>query len=348
MADIESDSEVQFMVKSNAEGEQIDPMQTTEDAEVFSVDENMSNCSSPRKAVPVNRRLQSETFAPRFRNMSDMQALDRDDDNRPPQHRRGPQMKPETFNGDEDWECYLTHFELCAELSGWSKRETVLTLAASLRGHARVFYMNLNAVERSSYPILTRKLSQRFGNARHKAMLTSKLEARYRLPREPIARFADEVMQLARRAHAGLDAQAQEAIALNQLYKSISPELKYQCITNGCTTVAEAVDIVDTYEGIVLEAKEGRKFKVCAVAQEEESNMVKLEKQIKTLTETVMQLKNGSSASQRTSGPQRCFLCNSTEHFMRDCPRSRYNQHSRRERMNASAMPLRNHRNSEN
>ena len=44
-----------------------------------------------------------------------------------------PHMKPQTYNGDEDWESYLNHFELCAKLGRWSYHDRVLYLAASLR-----------------------------------------------------------------------------------------------------------------------------------------------------------------------------------------------------------------------
>jgi hypothetical protein len=43
---------------------------------------------------------------------------------------------------------------------------------------------------------------------------------------------------------------AQEALALNQLYKSISLEMKSKCIDKECETVATAVDIVEKHEAI--------------------------------------------------------------------------------------------------
>lgn len=352
MADVDSDPEVQFGEMAHAGGDQMDQGQITPDAGELS-GRRASNCSSPYMERPVKRKIHKEMNGQENRNrdIPEMPGLYREvpyDYEMLSQPRRGPQMKPETYNGEDDWECYRTHFELCAELSGWSQREIVLTLAASLRGQARMFYMNLSAVERSSYQTLVKKLSQRFGNSRHRAMWTSKLEARYRLPGESMAKLADEVMQLARRAHANLDSEAQEAIALNQLYKSISPELKYQCIQTGCQTVAEAVDIVDTYEGIVLEPKEGRKFKVRTVARDRESSIERLEEQIKRLTETVNQLQRKASAGDRSSDQRRCFLCQSPDHLMRDCPKNRNKQLPRRSRVETSYVPHHSSRNSEN
>ena len=42
-----------------------------------------------------------------------------------------PHMKAQTYNGDEEWESYLNHFELCAKLGRWSYQNKVLYLAAS-------------------------------------------------------------------------------------------------------------------------------------------------------------------------------------------------------------------------
>ena len=55
------------------------------------------------------------------------------------------------YHGVEVWETYITHFELCAELGRWCMRNSLLTLAASLRGQARIFFMNLTTREKSSY-----------------------------------------------------------------------------------------------------------------------------------------------------------------------------------------------------
>ena len=44
---------------------------------------------------------------------------------------------------------------------------------------------------------------------------------------------------------------AQEALALNQLYKIISIEMKCRCIDKNCNSVAEAVEVIERYESIM-------------------------------------------------------------------------------------------------
>ena len=52
---------------------------------------------------------------------------------RQPHYQGVPRIKPETYTGTEDWEEYRSHFEDCAELSGWDHRSKVLFLTARQR-----------------------------------------------------------------------------------------------------------------------------------------------------------------------------------------------------------------------
>jgi hypothetical protein len=55
---------------------------------------------------------------------------------------------------------------------------------------------------------------------------------------------------MAQKAYRKLDTLAQEALALNQRYKSIPLEMKSKCIDKECETVATAVDIIEKHEAI--------------------------------------------------------------------------------------------------
>ena len=79
----------------------------------------------------------------------------------------------------------------------------------------------------------------------------SKFEARRRQTDESIAVLADDLRQMSQKAYSNLDPRAQEALALNQLYKSISLEMKCRCIDKNCKTVADAVEVIERYEAIL-------------------------------------------------------------------------------------------------
>ena len=182
-----------------------------------------------------------------------------------------PHMKPQTYNGDEDWESYLNHFELCAKLGRWSYQDRVLYLAASLRGNAQVYYMTLMPVERSSFHSLVVKLGLRFSNARQQPIWISRLEARVRRQNESIAELGDDLRHMSQRAYSSLNSEAREMLALNQLYKSVYPDLKYKCISENCTSVTKAVPIIELYEGILGE--DSSKYLVRQATAEPDRNL---------------------------------------------------------------------------
>jgi hypothetical protein len=66
-----------------------------------------------------------------------------------------------------------------------------------------------------------------------------------------IATFGDDLRQMAQKAYSNLDTRAQEVLALNQLYKNISLEMKCRCIDKECHSVTEAVDLVERYEALL-------------------------------------------------------------------------------------------------
>ena len=238
-------------------------------------------------------------------------------------------IKPEPYNGRESWEEYISHFENCAELGRWSDADKVLLLSASLRGQARTFYISLTTVEKKSYYLLVKNLEQRFGNARHQNRWLSRFETRTRQPNESIATFGDDLRQMAQKAYSNLDCIAQEVLALNQLYKNISLEMKCRCIDKECRTVTEAVDLIERYEallgenndkkrGNIRQVAENKKYPSPTVRFENPTNNPSNDEIVKQLTDRVQKLEQGQGYSKRV-----CYNCNSPDHFYRNCPLNR-------------------------
>ena len=79
------------------------------------------------------------------------------------------------------------------------------------------------------------------GSSRHAIKWLNQLELRQRNPSECITALGDDLRLLAKKAYRSLDTDAQETIALNQLYKLISVEMKGRCIDHDCQSVQQAV-----------------------------------------------------------------------------------------------------------
>ena len=254
-----------------------------------------------------------------------------------------PHMKPQSYNGDEDWESYLNHFELCAKLGRWSYHDRVLYLAASLRGNAQIYYMTLMPAERSSYHKPVVKLGIRFSNARQQTMWISRLEARVRRQNESIAELGDDLRRMSQRAYSSLNNEAKEMLALNQLYKSVSPESKYKCISKNCTSVTQAVSIIELYEATLGE--DSAKNVVCQATAEPDRNsqakesfsysrddnnlqgiLRKLQNCIEMLSRQCNTQTCGDQGPRDRNGQRLCYHCFSPRHLQRDCPHREQNR----------------------
>ena len=129
----------------------------------------------------------------------------------------------------------------------------------------------LMPAERSSYHTLVVKVGLRFSNARQQPMWISRLEARVRRQNESIAELEDDLPHMSQRAYSSLNNEAKEMLTLNQLYESVSPELKYKCISKNCTSVTQAVSIIELYEAILEE--DSAKNLVCQATAEPDRNL---------------------------------------------------------------------------
>lgn len=269
---------------------------------------------------------------------------------RPVMGRHRLQVKPEFYTGDEDWDQYISHFQNCADLGRWSEMDKALTLSACLKGQARAFYLGLSPLDRSSYYRLVQKFSERFGSVRQQSRYLTKFETRKRKPGETIASLGDELRLLAQRAYPDLGTDAQESLALHQFYKGITLEMKCRCIDRDCRTVESAVQVVERYEAILGEGNEKKKSTVRAVNNISEPgssgprpypnrnnnrprpndkpqtpNTIELLKQVLDRIEK-LESRSQSVGVKDSTRPKpyyrrgTCFICQSPEHFLQDCP----------------------------
>ena len=233
-------------------------------------------------------------------------------------------MKPDTFDGSHDFEAYMSHFEDCAELSGWDIRTKCLILASCLRGSARACYMSLSIAERRDYGLLCRQLAARFGNNKPQQMWLAKFESRHRQRGESIASLADDLRQLAQRAFSDLDVQSQEHLALNMLYKQVSPDMQCRCIDNGCTTIIQAVSVIERYEAVLgtqSSLVRALKEEVPANSENDIRKVVEqMESRLDRLEKVCPAVPFNQNSWYRMPQSRSCFGCKAMDHLWRNCP----------------------------
>ncbi|KAK7476603.1 hypothetical protein BaRGS_00032149 [Batillaria attramentaria] len=194
------------------------------------------------------------------------------------------QLKPEHYDGSDDFESYTDQFECCAHLGGC-----------------------LGVEAKHDYQHLTFQLEQRFGSgSRHGIYWKTQFENKIRQPGESISAFTDELLLLTTKVYPHLDSYTQQHLVMQQFFKSLDPELRLKCIETNCQTLQEAEEIVDVYE-TVMQMKTPRNLKGGIL-------MVQPENQ-----PTLKNLPQNQDKPQRDYQKGECFCCKAPDHFLKDC-----------------------------
>ena len=244
-------------------------------------------------------------------------------------------MKPEPYDGKEDFDSYIQRFETCAFLGRWNDREKSMVLATMLNGSARTFLQTLTERERKHYNVLKSRLETRFGSAsKHGQYWVNQFNERMRHTNETISSFADEILLLANKAYPlDMSQRNLNQVALQQIYKSLEPDTRWKCIEKKCETVAEAVEIIETYEA--FSKGMGKKNARQVSTSDERDSIDELFCRIRTL-ESKSDPPNESERKRKLEPRdpdsfKQCYGCGKYGHIYKHCPTitERRNQHPR-------------------
>lgn len=90
-------------------------------------------------------------------------------------------IKPQTFDGSEDFNEYLAQFEILVDLHGWDYKTKSLYLASSLTGNARALLSELNENQRRDFNSLVKTLNRRYGSVERSEMFRARLKPKPRV-----------------------------------------------------------------------------------------------------------------------------------------------------------------------
>ncbi|KAK3092534.1 hypothetical protein FSP39_004068 [Pinctada imbricata] len=89
-------------------------------------------------------------------------------------------MKPQQYDGVEDLNEYLTHFNIVAEINGWSYQSKSLHLAGSLSGGARALLNDLEPAKQRDFDSVVEALNNRYGTINRAEVYKTELQTRVR------------------------------------------------------------------------------------------------------------------------------------------------------------------------
>lgn len=134
-------------------------------------------------------------------------------------------IKPQSFDGSEDFDEYLTQFEMLCDLHGWDYRTKSLYLASRLTGGARALLSKLNGDQRRDFNSLVKILNKRYCSIERSEMYRAQLKTKARGSIKTLPELAQSIQKFTRKAYPTADQTCISILALDQFIDAL-PDLE--------------------------------------------------------------------------------------------------------------------------
>lgn len=131
-------------------------------------------------------------------------------------------LKPQTYSGTDDFEDFLTQFDITSEINGWGYKAKSLYVANSLTGAARSLLNELTEDLRRDYKSLVQKLTARFGSENRAEVFRAQLKSRVKGKGETIPELAQAIKKLTRQSYPKATLDVIETLALDHFIDALT------------------------------------------------------------------------------------------------------------------------------
>ena len=249
-----------------------------------------------------------------------------------------PLPKLNMFDG-KNWEGFIAQFSSLAETCQWDDEQKLFRLLHQMKDEAAQFvYNKCDAATRQSYTKLEKALEQRFGEHHTRMSYKAKLESLRFSPKDSLAEYTTDISFYVRKYLPHLDDDSRNRMEVEYFVENLSDPGMIRMIGNkNPATLEEARDQVQKYLDIE-DSMRPRRSAVRAVnfdvqPQPETTTLEKIGEDVAKIVEKSLMAKidsklenvMSSQRAQRRPGPPRrngtlrCFNCDRTGHFSRDC-----------------------------
>ena len=263
----------------------------------------------PRRRIPQRVNFREEISEPE---MFPLHSSPHPEAMRGPRHYDGMQqskIKPQTYNGKEDFDEYLTQFNIIAELHNWNYRTKSLYLASCLVGDARALLNELTEEKRRDYESLVEALDIRFGSINRAEVFRSKLQSRIKSKDETIPELAQSIKKLTRKAYPGATNAMINVLSLDYFIDALpDSDVRLRLREVGPKTITEAESIAVRLEAHRIADKNRGRQPVKSVEFEQRNQddkvsenlqMAEINQNLNSLTEEVKNLQKQQSQNNR-------------------------------------------------
>ena len=169
-------------------------------------------------------------------------------------------MKPQQYDGSEDLNEYLTHFDIVAKLNGWTKSAKSLHLAGSLTGGARALLNDLDPGVREDFDKLVDALTNRYGTVNRAEVFKTQLQTRIKRKDETIPELAQAIQTLAKKAYPTANASMIDVLAIDHFIDALpQSDIRLRLKESRPKNLMEAEKLAVTLEAFRLADKQREK-----------------------------------------------------------------------------------------
>ena len=251
---------------------------------------------------------------------------------------RPKEIKPATFDGKSSWIDFRSHFDICAELNGWSEQEKGLHLAVSLRGSAQSILGNLHGDSKKDFISLCRALEERFAPANQTELYRAQLRERRQKATETIPELGQDIRRLTNLAYSSAPIEVRETLAKEQFVDAlVSSDMRLRIKQSRPKDLNEAICYaveLDAYNNAEKRLHESTSFVRSAHIEDSLRQVSGLETMVREMHKVLTELRNEVTEIKAAQNVHRhtsdqvthvhnskvtCFFCKKEGHLKRQC-----------------------------
>ena len=149
--------------------------------------------------------------------------------------------KPRVYDGNEDFDDYISQFEIIADLNKWDYRTKSLQLAGNLAKEACGLLGELNEGQRRDYDSLVHALKMRFGSMERAEMFRTRLKVRTKGRNESLSELAQSIKKLTRQSYPRAEPGMTDILALDHFIDALpDPDMRLRLRESRPKDIGEA------------------------------------------------------------------------------------------------------------